>query len=66
MPRLRTTRPLQDVHTRLFKEDVKALKKRAEARGIHWQTELRSLVHRVLQSQSVRDGGEPTLLKVQR
>jgi len=39
---------LQEVHARLFKEDVETLKQVAAQHGLPWQTELRLLVRRAL------------------
>lgn len=37
-----------EVHTRLFADDVAALKKLAAQSRLSWQVELRQLVHRAL------------------
>lgn len=40
-----------DVHARLMREDVAALKALAAQTGISWQMELRQLVHRALKGE---------------
>lgn len=48
----RKTKPksmkLEEVHARLFPDDVRKLKQIAARKLIPWQTELRLLVHRAL------------------
>lgn len=50
---------LQATHTRLFAADIARLKHLAEARGIGWQVELRLLVHRALEAESIPIIDEP-------
>lgn len=45
------TAKLKRVNTRLFAEDVSAIKKIAAQRGLHWQIELRMLVRRALKGE---------------
>ena len=42
---------LEEVHTRLFEEDIAELKKIAETTGTKWQVELRLLVRRALRGE---------------
>ena len=44
---------LVKVYTRLFKEDVRALKASASEKGLPWQIELRLLVHRAVSEKEV-------------
>jgi hypothetical protein len=45
--------PLQVAYTKLFRSDIEVLKQQAEE-GVPWQTQLRTLVHRVLTGPKLR------------
>ena len=47
-------RALIRINTRLFEEDVEALKLAAAESGLPWQIELRMLVHRAVKERAVQ------------
>lgn len=44
---------IAEVHARLFREDIEAIKASADRRGLPWQIALRMLVHRAIKEQKV-------------
>lgn len=56
MARRKVGAAVEEVHARLFREDVRKLKQIAAQKLIPWQTELRLLVHRALDVKTVTTG----------